>query len=172
MFPCGNISVVHCVNFPHNSHIGYRFRLSLKALCSVFCSKTLRSYVSRTHRACKPKPAKKGRGYRRGKTAASQRAVFPLLKLTRFAPKRFLNAGLHGEYFTNPAIAEAAFCTHFRNFPIGKSYRSYIGYRFRLSSKACKPKPQTQQRFTTQKKCGEKPPLFLFVNYLFFLAKN
>ena len=26
MFPCGNISVVHCVNFPHNSHIGYRFR--------------------------------------------------------------------------------------------------------------------------------------------------
>ena len=27
-------------------------------------------------------------------------------------------------------------CTHFRNFPIGKSYRSYIGYRFRLSNES------------------------------------
>ena len=42
--------------FIYRSYIGYRFRLSSKALCSVFCSKTLRSYVSRTHRACKPKP--------------------------------------------------------------------------------------------------------------------
>ena len=45
--------------------------------------------------------AKKGRGYRRGETAALQRAVSPLLKLTRFEPKTILNAGLSGEYFLN-----------------------------------------------------------------------
>ena len=37
MFPCGNISVVHCVNFPHNSHIGYRFRLSHESLQAEAC---------------------------------------------------------------------------------------------------------------------------------------
>ena len=49
MFPCGNISVVHCVNFPHNSHIGYRFRLSHESLQAEACV------------------SKEGRGHRRGK---------------------------------------------------------------------------------------------------------
>ena len=90
MFPCGNISVVHCVNFPHNSHIGYRFRLSHESLMfGVLFQNT--SFVRFTYSPCLQAEAcvsKEGRGHRRGKTSdfATLRC-FPSPKITRFEPK-------------------------------------------------------------------------------------
>ena len=50
-----------------------------------------------------------------------------------------LNAGIAGK--------RSLICTHFRNFPKGKSYRSYIGYRFRLSYESLQAEALNPKRF-------------------------
>ena len=52
--------------------------------------------------------AKKGIGYRKGKTAALQRAGVSLLKIIRFAPKTISKCKLACKIYFNPCVSSSS----------------------------------------------------------------